>query len=107
MSAQRKYPDELRERAVKMVPSGSPAERVLWLRNVSTSSLALTGNSKAAPLDIEVLRADRNRVVAADQKRTRSMVSQVIPEPDPPIIPVPIDVDSERSVFGGSEQLFA
>src|SRR5437868_3478635 len=26
--------------------SDSPAERVPWLRNVSTSSLALTGNSK-------------------------------------------------------------
>jgi hypothetical protein len=64
--------------------------------------LALTGNSTAL-LNFWVLRVDYDRVVPADQKRTGGAVSQVIPEFDPPLILVPIDIDCEGSVFGRPE----
>jgi hypothetical protein len=83
--------------------SGSPAESVPWLRNASTSSLALKFESTL--LNVRVFRADRDRIVAADQKRTAGAISQVIA--DPPLILVPMDIDGERRSLGRSEQVFA
>ena len=58
---------------------------------------------EATPADVRILRADSDCVIAADQKRTRGAVLQIVSESDPPITPVPIDIDRERSLFGRSE----